>query len=129
MTSVVIIADSGAEMARLTALVHPSPGMTLVRHVSGRASVASIVADHEPSLVLLGEMSQRLVLDRLAEIHHASPGSKVVVVAADADARWLGLALGAGASAVVPGGPSGKALDTVLREVLDYEASPLVQAA
>ena len=36
MTSVVIIADNGAEMARLTAVVTPV-GMALVRHASGRA--------------------------------------------------------------------------------------------
>ena len=119
MKSVVIVADSGAEMARLTAVVEASVGMALVRHASGRVPVASIVAVHEPSLVLLGEMSpRRLVLERLAEIRQASPTTKVVVAANDADARWLGIALGAGATAVVPGGPSGRALGTVLQEVL-----------
>ena len=89
MTSVVIIADSGAEMARLTATVHAAPGMVLVRHASGRAPVASIVADHQPMLVVLGEMSpRRLVLERLAEIRRVSPDSRIVVVAEDADAGW-----------------------------------------
>jgi DNA-binding NarL/FixJ family response regulator len=133
MTSVVVIADSGAEMARLTAHVNAARGMTLVRHANGRASVARIVGDHSPSLVVLGEMSpRRLVLDRLAEIRDTSPSSKVVVVAADSDARWLGVALSAGASAVVPGGPSGNALGTVLQEVLDSDAGgalPLPHAA
>jgi DNA-binding NarL/FixJ family response regulator len=120
-------------MARLTAHVNAARGMTLVRHASGRVSVAGIVADHRPSLVVLGEMSpRRLVLERLAEIRNASPATKVVVAAADADARWLGIALSAGASAVVPGGPSDKALGTVLQEVLDSdagEALPLPHAA
>ena len=133
MTSVVIIADSGAEMARLTAHVHGAPGMTLVRHASGRVPVTGIVAEHAPALVLLGEMSPRaLVLERLAEIRKASPASKVVVVAAEADARWLGIALAAGASAVIPGGPSSSALGAVLRDVLDTdtgEPTALVQAA
>jgi DNA-binding NarL/FixJ family response regulator len=133
MTSVVIIADSGAEMARLTSEVHAARGMSLVRHASGRASVAGIVADHAPTLVVLGEISPReLVLERLGEIRQASPASKVVVVAAEADARWLGIALRAGADAVVPGGPSSKALGTVMQEVLDSEAGDalaLAQAA
>jgi DNA-binding NarL/FixJ family response regulator len=133
MTSVVIIADSGADMARLTAIVGAARGMVLLRHASGRAQVADIVADHQPSLVLLGELSpRRLVLERLAEVRRASPGSKVVVVATDPDARWLGIALGAGASAVVPGGPSALAIGTVLQEVLESEttgATPLAQAA
>jgi DNA-binding NarL/FixJ family response regulator len=133
MTSVVIIADSGAEMARLTAEVYAARGLTLVRHASGRVSVDRIVADHSPALVVLGEMSpRRLVLERLAEIRRASPASKVVVAASEPDARWLALALSAGASAVVPGGPSSKALGTVLHEVLESDASdlsPLARAA
>jgi DNA-binding NarL/FixJ family response regulator len=133
MTSVVIIADSGAEMARLTSEVRAARGVALVRHASGRVSVAGIVADHTPTLIVLGEMSpRRLVLERLAEIRRVSPASKVVVVATEADARWLGVALSAGATAVVPGGPSSKALGTVMQEVLDSDAGvalPLAQAA
>ncbi len=70
--------------------------------------------------------------ERLAEIRRASPGSRTVVVATDSDARWLGTALDAGASAVIPGGPSAQALGTVLQEVLGSEkagAAPLAQAA
>lgn len=133
MTSVVIIAGSGAEMARLTAIVGATPGMVLVRHASGRVPAARIVADHQPSLVLLGEMSSpRLVLERLGEIRRASPDTRVVVVATEPDARWLGVALSAGASAVLPGGPSTEALGTVLKEVLESSpagAAPLAQAA
>lgn len=133
MTSVVIIADSGADMARLTAIVGAARGMVLLRHASGRVQVSDLVADHRPSLVLLGELSpRRLVLERLAEVRRSSPDSKVVVVATDPDARWLGVALGAGASAVVPGGPSARAIGTVLQEVLDSETAgghELAQAA
>ena len=133
MTSVVIIADSGAEMARLTSEVYAAKGISLVRHASGRAPVAGILAGQAPALVVLGEMSpRRLVLERLAEIRQASPVSKVVVVATEANARWLGIALSAGATAVVPGGPSGKSLGTVMQEVLDSDAGaapPFAQAA
>jgi chemotaxis response regulator CheB len=112
MTTVVIIADRGAEMARLTAHVHAARGMTLVRHASGRVPVARIVADHRPSVVLLGEMSpRRLVRERLAEVRRSSPESAVIVV---------------------PGGMSAKALEIVLHEVLDSNTSgapALAQAA
>jgi hypothetical protein len=84
MNSVVVIADSGAEMARLTSEVQTVRGLTLVRHASGRVRVGGIVADHSPALVVVGETSpRRLVLERLGEIRRASPASKVVVVAAD----------------------------------------------
>lgn len=112
MTSVVIIADSGAELARLTAHVHTARGITLVRHASGRASVARIIADHRPSMVLIGELSpRRLVRERLAEIRLSSPETKVIAV---------------------PGGMSAEALELVLREVLDSPTSgalALAQAA
>ena len=72
---------------------------------------------------------RRLVLERLAEIRHASPATKVVVVANDADARWLGAALVAGASAVVPGGSSSNALGTVLQEVLDSDTGSATRSS
>ena len=115
MTSVVIIADSGAEMARLTATVDAAPGMVLVRHASGRAPVASIVADHQPTLVVLGRDVAAAPRARAAgRDPRASPDSRIVVVAEDAGARRLGSALAAGATAVIPGGPSAEALGTVL---------------
>ena len=111
MTSVVIIADSGAEMARLTATVDAAPGMVLVRHASGRAPVASIVADHQPTLVVLGRDVAAAPRARAAgRDPRASPDSRIVVVAEDAGARRLGSALAAGATAVIPGGPSAEAL-------------------
>ena len=90
------------------------------------APVASIVADHQPTLVVLAEMSpRRLVLERLVRESGARrPTARIVVVAEDADARWLGGALSAGATAVIPGGPSAEALGTVLQEVLDPTRPP-----
>ena len=54
MTSVVIIADSGAELARLTASVRTIRGAEIVRHASGHASVARLVARYSPSLAVVG---------------------------------------------------------------------------
>ena len=129
MTSVVIVADSGPQMARLTTSVKQIRGMEIVRHASGRTSVARIVAAHAPSLVLIYEMSpRRLTLERLAEVRAASPYSSIVVLAADPGARWLMRALRSGASAVVPGELSVAALATVLQEVLTSDAAGAVPA-
>ena len=129
MTDVVIVADSGEEMARLTTAVKQVKAMEIVRYASGRASVARLVAAHAPSLVLIGEMSsQRLTLERLHEVLAASPTSSVVVLAADPGARWLARALRDGATAVVPGALGSTALGTVLEEVLASHETGAVAA-
>jgi DNA-binding NarL/FixJ family response regulator len=133
MTSVVIVADSGSAMARLTASVAQLPHTEIVRHASGRVPVARLVEAHEPTLVLIAEMSpRRLTLERLIEIRAAAPETTVVVVAADTGSRWLATALRAGASAVLPGGLGTNALAAVLQDVLAPDrgsASPLALAA
>jgi DNA-binding NarL/FixJ family response regulator len=119
MTSVVIVADSGAEMARLTACVQTIHGMEIVRHASGRSSVARLIARCAPSLVVVGEMTpRRLTFERVREVRAASPRSLVVVVAATTGARWLAEALVAGATAALPRETGPAALEAVLAEAL-----------
>jgi DNA-binding NarL/FixJ family response regulator len=119
MTTVVIVADRGSDMARLTASVASVRGTEIVRHASGHAPVAQLVAAHAPSLVVLGEMSpRRLTLERLAEVRVAAPQATVVVVAGDAGSRWLADALRAGATAVLPGELGAGALAAVLQELI-----------
>lgn len=127
MTSVMIIADSGLEMARLTASVKTLRGAEIVRHASGRASIARQVARHAPSLVVVGEMTpRRLTYERVREARAACPRGTIVVIAATAGARWLAEALRCGATAVLPVEAGPAALEAVLEEAL---ASDLAGAA
>ena len=127
MTSVMIIADSGLEMARLTASVKTLRGAEIVRHASGRASIARQVARHAPSLVVVGEMTpRRLTYERVREARAACPHGTIVVIAATAGARWLAEALRCGATAVLPVEAGPAALEAVLEEAL---ASDLAGAA
>jgi DNA-binding NarL/FixJ family response regulator len=117
MTSVVIIADNGAELARLTASVRTIRGAEIVRHASGRSSVARLVARYSPSLVVVGEMTpRRLTFERIREARNAAPQSAVVVIAATAGARWLAEALQSGATAALPAEAGPSALEAVLEE-------------
>jgi DNA-binding NarL/FixJ family response regulator len=132
MTSVMIVADNGADMARLTASVKTVRGMEIVRHASGHAPVARLVAAHGPALVLIGELSPRSrTFERVREVRAAAPDSAVIVVAAAAGARWLPRALQAGATAALPGEQSTPGLASVLEEVLasDLNAAPVALAA
>jgi DNA-binding NarL/FixJ family response regulator len=127
MTSVVIVADNGADMALLTSSVNGLRNTEIVRHASGRASIQQLVEAHRPTLVLISEMSpRRVTLERLSEVRAAAPEAAVIVVAADAGSRWLAQALRAGATAVVPGGT---ALAAVLAEVLSPDPAGVALAA
>ena len=117
MTSVVIIADNGAELARLTASVQRIRGAEIIRHASGRASVARLLAQYAPSLVVMGEMTpRRLTFERIREARSASPQSTIVVIAATAGARWLAEALQSGATAALPVEAGAAALEALLEE-------------
>jgi DNA-binding NarL/FixJ family response regulator len=116
MSGAIIVADSGAEMASLTASVAALKGVDILRFASGRTSVAGLVATHQPSLVLIGEIRPwSLALERVAEIAAVAPQTTVVVVA-PVTSRWLGEALRAGATAVVPSAPGTSALRAVLED-------------
>jgi DNA-binding NarL/FixJ family response regulator len=130
MTTVVIVTDCGSETARLTAAISALPDMEIVRYASGRTPVSRVVAAHAPDVVLIGDRTSRgATLERVGEARSAAPRAAVVVLAADAGARWLARALQAGATAVLPGEPSAKALGTVLQEVLAPDARGAADAA
>ena len=122
MSGAIIVADGGAEMASLTASVAELRGVDILRFASGRTSVAGLVAKYKPSLVLIGEIRPwSLVLERVTEIRAVAPQTTVVVVA-PVTSRWLGEALRAGATAVVPGAPGTSALGAVLQDA--FAADP-----
>jgi DNA-binding NarL/FixJ family response regulator len=130
MTSVVIIADNGAELARLTASVRAIRGAEIVRHASGRTSVERLVARDSPSLVVVGEMTpRRLTFERVREARSASPRSTIVVIAATAGARWLAEALRSGATAALPVEAGPAALEAVLEESLANDHAGAAPAA
>jgi len=133
MTSVVIIADNGAELARLTASARTIRGAEIVRHANGRTPVARLVARYSPTLVVVGEMSpRRLTFERVSEVRRACPQTTIVVIAATAGARWLAEALQSGATAALPAETGPAALAALLEESLTTDragAAPPALAA
>lgn len=119
MTRVVVVADSGAVLASLTAAVGTVPGATVVRHGSSAGRLDRLVAPLAPDLVLIGDLRiPEDALARLAEVRSAAPGAQVVVLSSSPEAGWLADALRAQASAVLPGNLEPNTLGLVLREVL-----------
>jgi DNA-binding NarL/FixJ family response regulator len=119
MIRVVVIADSGAVLASLTAAVGTVPGAYIVRHGSSVGPVDRLVAPLEPDLVVIGDLLAPYdALARLGEIRRAAPQAQVVVLSSSPEAAWLADALRAEASAVLPGNLEPNTLGVVLREVL-----------
>jgi DNA-binding NarL/FixJ family response regulator len=123
MTRVVIVADSGASFAMLTAAVNAVERAYIVRYGSGRSPLDRLVGTVDPDLVLIADLRMpSQALARLAEVRRAARQAKVVVISAGPEADWLPDALRAEAAAVVPGSLAPQTLAIVLREVLDEPA-------
>jgi DNA-binding NarL/FixJ family response regulator len=132
MTTVAVIADNDRQKAELTASLRAIDGVDIVSCTRSRTSVGDFVASHRAELVLVGgPASGNAALARLREIRLASPHTAVVVVAPDSNSRWLAQALRGGATAVLTGESSTKALGSVVSEVLasDPGATPVALAA
>jgi DNA-binding NarL/FixJ family response regulator len=119
MTRVLVAADSGSTMRKLSAVVAEINGALIVRYANNRTRLDGLLGADAPDLVVLADLqTAENALARLAEVRRATPSAKVVLITADTDASWLGDALRAEASAVLPGNPGPAALGIVLREVL-----------
>jgi DNA-binding NarL/FixJ family response regulator len=115
--SVVIVADSGAALQRLTETIGELPDVHIVRHCHGRGPLRPQVAARRPDLVVMDEMHwPRMTLRRIAEID-----TPVVLCTSRPEARWLGDALRAGARAVVPHSAGAATLRQVMAEALAAE--------
>jgi chemotaxis response regulator CheB len=80
MIRVVVVADSGAVLARLTAAVGLVPGAYIVRHGSSCGPVDRLVATLAPDLVVIGDLREPVNGPaRLAEIERAAPTAQVVL--------------------------------------------------
>lgn len=131
MTRVLIVADSGADMAALTGTLARLVSVDIVAYASGAAPIGAIVTAARPDVVLVDEMphTPRAAL-RIAEASAASSRPGVVGVTERVEGGWAPDALRAGADAVVPREIAPGALGLVLAEVVaerDAGAAPLIE--
>jgi two-component system, NarL family, response regulator DesR len=120
MIRTIVIADTGAAMARVTDSLNEAGNVELVRYAGGRCHVDALVRAHRPDLVIIAEVRRPcLALARIAEARRAAPGCAVIVLAAWSKAGWLAEALRVGAAAVLPADVSARTLHLVIGEVLD----------
>jgi DNA-binding NarL/FixJ family response regulator len=119
---VVIIADSGAGLQRISQVLNELPDVHIVRHCSGGAPVGATIAASAPDLVVLDELGwPRMTVRRITEITEHS-AARVILSTSQLEASWLADALRAGASALVPRSANAATLRTVMAEVLATDA-------
>jgi chemotaxis response regulator CheB len=124
MTRVVIVADSGATMATLTAAVTAVRGAHIVRYGNSRTRLERMLAPVEPDIVVIGDLHTAAgALPRLAEIARTAPGAQVVLIGDGRHVSWLPDALRARAAAVLPGNVDARVLSIVLEEVIAERGS------
>jgi DNA-binding NarL/FixJ family response regulator len=117
--SIALVADSGAALEAMTRSVSTLAQVDIVRHCHGRGPIAPALTRFAPDLVLVDEMGwPKLALQRIEEIRTLLPDARIVVRAERPEAGWLGEALHAGASAVVPATAGPETLGLVLAEVV-----------
>ena len=122
MIRTLIVADAGNVLAAITSSLCRLERVDIVAYASGRARVDAVVRAVGPDVVLVDEMRRPgQALERIAEVRAAAPLAAVVGVTDRADSSWVGEALRAGATAVVPRDLAPETLGLVLGEAL---ASP-----
>jgi DNA-binding NarL/FixJ family response regulator len=119
MTRTLVVADSGAVMAAVTAKLCHLENVEIVAYASGHAHVDAIVRATAPDVVLIDEMCwPGLALARVAETRAAWPPAVIIGLAEHPDTSWVLDGLRAGAAAVVPRDLDAAMLALVLREAL-----------
>ncbi len=119
MTRVVIIADGGPALERLSGVLARTPGLELLGRMSGRRPVGERLERLDPEVIFIDEPTwSPLPLALIREARHATPAAALIVRAADPTADWLADALMAGATAVLPAVADGPTLGVVIQEVI-----------
>jgi DNA-binding NarL/FixJ family response regulator len=119
MIRVLVVADSGDVLSRVTASLCRVESIDIVAYASGRAPVDAIVRAVGPDIVMVDEMCwPGLALARVDEVRAASPRAVVVGLVERPDAGWIVEGLRAGAAAVVPRDLEPETLRLVLAEAL-----------
>lgn len=129
MIRTLVIADSGATMAAITAALSAAVGVDIVAYASGTAPVTAVVRAARPDLVLVDEMHRPgLGARRIAEVHGGDSRIAIVGLTENVEGAWAADAFRAGASAVVPRGLEPVTLARVLHEAIAGPANGRLEA-
>jgi DNA-binding NarL/FixJ family response regulator len=124
MIRVLVVADSGEVLSRITEVLCRLAHVDIVAYASGRAPVDAIVRTVAPDVVMVDEMCWAgLAVARVDEVRASRPEAVVIGLVERPDAGWIIEGLRAGASAVVPRDLEPETLSLVLQESLSATAA------
>ena len=115
---VVIVTDNGFAAEAIRRSFRGASGVRVAGYVDGRRPCGSAVAEAAPDVVIVDEMTWSAnAVARISEVRRASPGTKIVVLTAAANADWLGDAVRAGADAAIAKTIQPTTLGLLVREI------------
>jgi DNA-binding NarL/FixJ family response regulator len=118
VNNVVIVADQPLSAEGIRRALRLAVGCRVVARVDARRPLADVLADVQPDMVLIDEMSsRRLLLIRIREARTAAPRAKVVLVHRDLAPDELTEATGAGADAAISRSLDAKTFATLVAAI------------
>ena len=99
---VLIVVDNALTAEAIRREMRHMPACQVIGYVNGRVSCAMTVAEAEPDLVLIDDMSERqATLSRIREVRAAVPAAKIVLLTVRMDGDWLAETTSAGVHAAI----------------------------
>ncbi|HEY7621996.1 MAG TPA: response regulator transcription factor [Solirubrobacteraceae bacterium] len=116
---VLVVANNSGIVYAFRRVLRQTSGFTLVGYVAGHAPVGAIVADARPDVVIVDDLGAPTeAVKRIAEVHGAVPGAKVVLLVPDTSLDWIEDAVRSGAHAVLSKTIDPVSAGTLLREIV-----------
>jgi DNA-binding NarL/FixJ family response regulator len=115
---VVIVTDNGFAAEAIRRSFRNTSGVRVAGYVDGRHACGAAVAEAQPDVVIVDEMTwSSSAVARIAEVRRAAPTAKIVALASQPSAPWLGDAIRAGAHASIAKTVQPNLIGVLVREI------------
>jgi DNA-binding NarL/FixJ family response regulator len=114
----VIVTDNGFAAEAIRRSFRNTSGVRVAGYVDGRRACGAAVAEAQPDIVIVDEMTwATAAVERIAEVHAALPSAKIVVLTSQPGASWVADAARAGAHASIAKTVEPAVLGVLVREI------------
>jgi DNA-binding NarL/FixJ family response regulator len=114
----VIVTDNGFAAEAIRRALRHASGIEVAGYVDGRRSCASAIAETDPDVVLVDEMTWAAsAVDRIRELRACAPEAKIIALVSEPRAPWLSQAVAAGAHAAIAKTVEPATLGALVRDI------------
>jgi DNA-binding NarL/FixJ family response regulator len=115
---VLIIVDNALTAEAIRHEMRHAPSCRVLGYVNGRGSCAKTIADADPGLVIVDDMSdEQATLSRIREVRNAVPQTKIVLLTVRMEPQWLAEASAAGIDSAIAKSAAPATVGLLIREV------------